>query len=89
MEEGIASLWEKLKLGKVVEATQTRFVVEDCYMCSGLPTINDTYCKIAEGMIRGIMLKKTGENCIVKEVRCWGTGSEECEFRIERKHPIQ
>ena len=83
VHEGIANLWERLKLGKVVEVAKTKFVVEDCYMCKGLPSIGGTYCKIDEGLIKGILLKKTGKSHNVKEIRCWGTGDEECEFKIE------
>ncbi|AGK60291.1 putative hydrocarbon binding protein (contains V4R domain) [Archaeoglobus sulfaticallidus PM70-1] len=81
--EGIADLWEKLRLGKVVEITPNSFVVEDCYMCRDLPNINDTYCKTDEGIIEGILLGKTGKRYLVKEVKCWGTGDEVCEFEIK------
>jgi len=81
--DSIADLWEKLDLGSVVEASKSSFIVEDCYMCKGLPAINETYCKTDEGLLEGILLNKTGKRHIVREIRCWGTGDEECEFKIE------
>jgi hypothetical protein len=84
VDEGLADLWEKLKLGKVVESTRDVFIIEDCYTCKGLPEIGDTYCKTDEGLIEGILLKKTGEKHIAREVRCWGTGDEVCEFKIKK-----
>jgi len=82
IDEELANLWEKLKLGKVVESTKNTFIVEDCYTCKGLQNIGDTYCKTDEGIIEGILLKKTGDRHAVSEVKCWGTGDEFCLFRI-------
>jgi len=84
VHESVADLWEKLRLGNVIEVTPKSFVVEDCYMCSNLPPINDTYCKTDEGILEGILLKKTGVKHLVREIRCWGTGDEKCEFKIEK-----
>ena len=81
-EDGLAKVWEKLKLGKVVEVSRERFVVEDCYNCAGLPKIGKPYCKIDEGIIEGVLRKKSGKNVVVEEVKCWGTGYEVCEFEI-------
>ena len=81
--DGTADLWEKLGLGNVVEATDSSFKVEDCYICAGLPEIGGTYCKIDEGIIEGILLKKTGRRYMVREVNCWGTGDEYCLFKIK------
>ncbi len=83
IDDGLAEVWEKLKLGKVVESGKDRFIVEECYNCSGLPEIGKPYCKIDEGIIEGILNKKLKKRFIVKEVRCWGTGDEVCDFEIK------
>ncbi len=82
VEEGIAGMWEKFRLGEVVETGRGVFIVEECYLCEGLPVIGQTYCKSDEGIIEGILLKKTGERYRVKEISCWGTGSKRCTFEI-------
>jgi hypothetical protein len=81
--EGLADIWEKLRLGRVVEADKKRFIVEECYNCYGLPEIGKPYCRIDEGIIEGVLHGKTGMRHRVREVRCWGTGDEVCEFEIE------
>jgi len=83
IQDGLAEIWEKLNLGRVVESSKDRFVVEDCYNCSGLPAIGKPYCRIDEGIIEGVLCSKTGERKRVREIRCWGTGDECCEFEIK------
>ncbi len=80
--DDLADFWEKLKLGNVIESSSERFTVEDCYNCSGLPAIGKPYCRLDEGIIEGVMRKKTGKRYSVKEVKCWGTGDEICEFEV-------
>ncbi len=82
IDEALADTWEKLKLGKVVESSSKLFIVEECYNCAGLPAVGKPYCKIDEGIIEGILQKKTGKRFKVDETKCWGTGYEVCEFRI-------
>ncbi len=84
VSEGLADFWEKLKLGNVVESSRERFVVENCYNCYGLPAIGRPYCKIDEGIIEGVLRRKTGGRFAAKEVKCWGTGDEVCEFEIRK-----
>jgi len=80
--EGLAEIWERLRLGRVVESSVKSFIVEECYNCSGLPEIGKPYCRIDEGIIEGILHRK-GERRKVREVKCWGTGDEVCEFEIK------
>lgn len=81
---GLADVWERLKLGRVTESSKDKFIVEDCYNCSGLPAIGKPYCKIDEGILEGVLRRKTGEKFIVREIKCWGTGDEICEFLIRK-----
>ncbi len=86
--EDLAELWESLGMGKT-SCTSRELVVEDCYFCSRLPKIGETYCKFDEGLIAGFLAKSTGEVFEVKEVRCWGLGDELCEFKLSPSaHPI-
>ncbi len=79
--EDLAELWENLGMGKT-SCTNRELVVEDCYFCSRLPKIGETYCKFDEGLISGFMAKSTGKVFDVEEVKCWGLGDELCEFRL-------
>ncbi len=80
--EDLAELWEKLGLGKT-SCSKNVLDVENCYFCSGLPNIGTTYCKFDEGLIAGFLTKSIGESYIVKEIKCWGTGDELCEFEFK------
>ena len=82
IEDGIAGIWERFGLGDVTEFSKSRLVVENCYYCNGLPFSGFTYCKQDEGIIEGIFLKKLGERYSVREVNCWGTGSDKCVFEV-------
>ena len=83
--DGLADIWEKLKMGVVAEISHNRIVVEDCYFCSKLPDTGRTYCKFDEGLISGALEKATGEKYSVREVKCWGNGYEFCEFLIKKR----
>ncbi len=84
VSDGLAEFWEKMKLGRVVESSKSKFVVEDCYNCSGLPAVGRSYCKIDEGIIEGVIRRRTGDYAAVREIKCWGTGDRICEFEIRR-----
>ena len=80
--EDLAELWESLGLGET-SCSKNELVVEECYFCSGLPKVGYTYCRFDEGLIAGFLTKSKGERYEVKEVRCWGTGDELCEFVVK------
>jgi len=82
IHEGLIKIWKKFRLGKMDEIDEKTLSVEDCYLCSDLPEVGYTYCKPDEGVIEGILLKKTGKRYKVREVSCWGTGDEKCVFKI-------
>lgn len=80
--DGITELWKKFNLGEVTESGGKKIVVEECYFCEDLPYTGYTYCRQDEGIIEGILLKKFERRYLVKEVECWGTGSDRCIFEI-------
>ena len=77
--DDLGDLWENLGLGKV-STSRDSMTVEDCYFCSGLPKIGNTYCLFDEGLISGFMTRSAGRRYGAKEVKCWGLGDELCEF---------
>jgi len=80
--ENLADLWEKLKLGDV-SCSKDTLTVENCYFCSGLPSVGYTYCKFDEGFIAGFLTKSLKKEIRVRETKCWGLGFELCEFKIK------
>ncbi len=80
--EDLAELWEQLGLGET-SCSKNKLTVEECYFCSGLPKVGYTYCKFDEGLIAGFLTRSMGGKFEVKEVRCWGTGDELCEFVVK------
>ncbi len=79
--EELAEFWEGLGLGKT-SCSKNVLDVEECYFCSGLPDIGQTYCRFDEGLIAGFLSRARGKHYEVKEVKCWGTGDELCEFAV-------
>ncbi len=78
----IADIWSKLKLGKVEQIGKDRIRVRDCYQCHKMPDIGKPLCPSDEGIIAGILDTVLGKSHSVREVKCWGTGYDYCEFEI-------
>lgn len=76
--------WKNHKLGKMKVISKNPFLIEvrNCYNCSNMPNIGRTYCSFDEGLIEGIISKRLGINLSVKEIECWGTGSNKCKFKL-------
>ncbi len=84
--ESLKSFWEGFKLGKleIVEVGKKSIIrVKDCYQCMEMPNIGKPLCPTDEGLIQGIIEAKLGGKYSVKEVKCWGTGYNFCEFEIK------
>lgn len=78
----IQDFWKENRLGKI-ELRDGYLLVRDCFDCGGLPDINKTVCSLDEGMIEGIISKKTGDRVSVEETECLGTGENYCRFEME------
>jgi hypothetical protein len=85
--KSLAQLWEELELGtvEILEVNDgARIMVKDCYQCMHMPNVGKPLCATDEGIIAGVLEEKLGSRFSVKEVECWGTGKEYCEFEIVR-----
>jgi predicted hydrocarbon binding protein len=47
-----------------------------------MPDMGKTLCPSDAGIIAGVLDKTLRKNHSVKEVKCWGTGHDFCEFEI-------
>ncbi len=81
--EDLAELWESLGLGET-SCSRDNLIVENCYFCSGLPSVGYTYCKFDEGFIAGFLTRAEDKRFRVEETKCWGLGYELCEFNVKR-----
>ncbi|MDW7733250.1 MAG: V4R domain-containing protein [Methanolobus sp.] len=81
--EELADIWKKLNLGAVELADANRIRVKDCYQCGHMPDVGKPLCPSDAGIIAGVLDKTIGKKHSVKEIKCWGTGYDICEFEIE------
>lgn len=79
----LAGIWEKLNLGTVELADANKIRVKDCYQCGHMPDVGKPLCPSDAGIIAGVLDKTTGKKHSVKEIKCWGTGYDFCEFEIK------
>lgn len=81
--EELADIWKKLNLGTVELADASKIRVKDCYQCGHMPDVGKPLCPSDAGIIAGVLDKTIGKKHSVKEIKCWGTGYDFCEFEIE------
>ncbi|MCZ7398610.1 MAG: hypothetical protein O8C62_02845, partial [Candidatus Methanoperedens sp.] len=79
----LADIWKKLELGTIELAEANKIRVKDCYQCSNMPDVGKPLCPSDAGIIAGVLDKILGKKHSVKEVKCWGTGYDFCEFEIK------
>ncbi|MHA1272370.1 MAG: V4R domain-containing protein [Promethearchaeota archaeon] len=91
-EELIAELsnfWKKHNFGEIDEVQiigqQINFKVYDCFECKHYSNINMTVCRFDEGVISEILTQKLKKKYYVKEIQCFGTGKNYCEFLVGLK----
>lgn len=81
----LKNIWEKLGLGRIEYKKEDNYLkirVFECYQCSNMPNVGKTLCPSDAGTIAGVLDKKLGRKYKVKEVKCWGTGHNYCEFEV-------
>jgi predicted hydrocarbon binding protein len=78
----LAVLWKKLKLGTMELGAENIIKIKECYQCGHMPDMGKTLCPSDAGIIAGVLDKTLRKNHSVKEVKCWGTGHDFCEFEI-------
>lgn len=76
-------LWKKLGLGIMELSGENKIKVRDCYQCAHMPDIGKSLCPSDAGIIAGILNKTLKKEHAVKEIKCWGTGNDFCEFEIK------
>ena len=79
----LAQMWEELKLGKMELVGENIIRVKDCYQCGNMPDMGKPLCSSDAGIIAGVLDTVCGKRYSVKEIKCWGTGYDLCEFEIE------
>ena len=47
-----------------------------------MPNIGKPVCKLDEGFLTTLFLKKIGSTKVVREVECYATGTERCRFEV-------
>ena len=78
----LADIWKKLNLGTVEIVDANCIRVKDCYQCGQMPDVGKTLCPSDAGIIAGVLDKTIRKKHFVKELKCWGTGYDFCEFEI-------
>jgi predicted hydrocarbon binding protein len=50
---------------------------------AGLPNLGKPACSFEVGLISGVIERLKDRRCLVREIKCYGKGDNECEFYIE------
>ena len=50
---------------------------------AGLPNLGKPTCSFETGLISGVIERLKDRRCLVREIRCYGKGDNECAFYIE------
>ena len=79
----LAEMWEELKLGKMELVGEHLIKVKECYQCGNMPDMGKPLCPSDAGIIAGVLDTVCGKRYSVKEIKCWGTGYDFCEFEIK------
>lgn len=79
----LADIWGKLKLGNIELVDENKIKVRDCYQCGHMPDVGKPLCPSDAGIIAGVLDTTLVRKHSVKEIKCWGTGYDFCEFEIE------
>lgn len=82
----LSSYWKRTGLGKIEIAKKNGGAVLkiiECFDCMSMPNIGRTMCFFDAGVIAGTLEKILQKKYSVREVKCWGTGYEYCEFEIK------
>lgn len=84
--KGLAGYWKRTGLGEISVVGRNEVLVlriMECFDCMSMPNIGRTLCYFDAGIFAGALEKNLGEKYSVREVKCWGTGYEYCEFEIK------
>jgi hypothetical protein len=81
----LSNYWKRTNLGEIEIIRKNDTVVlriVECFDCMSMPNIGKTLCFFDAGIFAGTLEKLLQKKYSVREVKCWGTGYEYCEFEI-------
>jgi hypothetical protein len=84
--KGLSDYWGRTGLGdiEVVDRDEALVMrIRECFDCVSMPDIGKTLCYFDAGIFSGALEKKLGRKYAVRELKCWGSGYEYCEFEIK------
>ncbi len=79
----LSIFWKKNRLGRITIVDEKTILVDDCFDCCDMPDVGSTFCSLDEGLIEGVVEEVLGEKIDVKEIECFGEGSDHCKFVLE------
>ena len=83
--KGLADYWKRTGLGEIGVVKKNEILVlriMECFDCVSMPNVGKTLCYFDAGIFSGTLEKNLGEKYSVRELKCWGTGYEYCEFEV-------
>ena len=83
---GLSGYWRRTGLGdiEVVDRNEALVMrIKECFDCVSMPNIGKNLCYFDAGIFAGTLEKNLGKKYAVRELKCWGTGYEYCEFEIK------
>ncbi|MCF2139092.1 MAG: 4-vinyl reductase [Candidatus Lokiarchaeota archaeon] len=85
--EEISRFWKRNGFGIIdelrFEPSRIIFNVYECFECSHLPNLGRPVCKLDEGFFTTLFEKKFGKEYEIKELECFATGNDHCQFQIK------
>ncbi|MFX0062968.1 MAG: V4R domain-containing protein [Candidatus Hermodarchaeota archaeon] len=70
---------------KIIELSKShaKLRINGSAYAAGVKNVGETLCYLLAGEMEGIVETVMGEAVSVRETKCWGTGSDYCEFEIQ------
>jgi hypothetical protein len=82
----LSRYWKRTHLGEIgVIEKNDKIVLRiiECFDCVSMPDIGKNLCFFDAGIFSGTLEKILQRKYSIREVKCWGTGYEYCEFEIK------
>lgn len=78
----IKEFWQRNGLGDVEIKEEKYVIVNECFDCSEMPTIDRALCSLDEGILEAIISEKLNTEVVIQEKECFGLGDDCCRFEI-------